>query len=288
MHSNFNLSDKLYCSSFLSDFMGCPRYAENRWIKGWVPKTTKPSLLFGEVFHGALKVWYETGDKEKALEEFNKLPITISDDHRTPDFGRAIFKQYVAKYKQEPWKSLYLETEFRVDIQETDILYGGTIDQIVEWNNQIYVVDHKTTRSLGLSFFDGYRPHPQTDGYCMACREICGKCAGVIVNGISVAKQPKERFQRFTSGRSDYELDEFRRTFISHVDEFERCLEKKEFPKRTTYCNRWGKCMYWDVCVYGSDPEYVKKLVEMKFDVEDMTQGDGDGQVTNENHNGMA
>ena len=249
----------MYNSSCISDYMGCPKLFYFAWILGLEPKETKPALLFGSVFHEALLSWYKEEGVEEALKKFDKIPSTITDDHRTGAWGKAVFKQYIERYKTEVGKTLHLEVKFRVEIGER--LYGGTIDRIEDWDSSIYVDDHKTTKQLGLSFFNAYRPHPQIDGYCFACRELVGKCAGAIINGISVAKNPKDRFQRFPSSRTDAEMDMWKTDFTDITDDIERDIKRKHYPRHTSYCNRWGKCKFWELCVYGEE----KSRIEMNF-----------------------
>lgn len=265
MNKNFNLEKQMFNSSSISDYMGCPRLFYYSWIRKLVSKEEKPSLRFGRVFHEVLLEWYKTGDKEAAIKKFEPLPSVMSDDHRTKEWGEAIFKQYVERYKTEQGTTLHLEKQFIIDMGGR--LYAGTIDRIEDWTGQVYVDDHKTTKSLGLSFFNAYRPHPQMDGYCYACREIVGKCHGAIINGISVAKAPKERFQRFPSSRSEKEIDMWRVDFIDWTDRIMGDVERKHFPRSTVYCNRWGKCRFWELCTYGED----EKLIEMNYKVDEET-----------------
>jgi len=269
MTGNFDLQKLMFDSSSISDYMGCPLYFERRWIRRLVVKEEKPSLTFGKVFHEVLLEWYKSGDVEKASKLFEKLPKVMVDDHRTKEWGEAIFKEYVERYKSEVGKTLHLEVKFRVEIGER--IYGGTMDRIEDWGGQIYVDDHKTTKSLGLSFFENYRPHPQTDGYCFACRELVGKCHGAIINGISVAKNPKDRFQRFPSSLTDKEIDGWREVFTDTTDDMLRDVERKHFARRTTYCNRWGKCPYWELCVYGEDERFIEQ--KYKIDEEGVESG---------------
>jgi len=131
--------------------------------------------------------------------------------------------------------------------------YAGRIDQIVEWNGQVYVKDHKTTSQLGMSFYRSFHPSVQMDGYCYACRELCGQCSGVIINGISVANAPKERFGRDISTRTPKELDNYSIRFAQWCKEIEVSVLKQEFVLNYTNCNRWNQCVYWELCVWGED-----------------------------------
>jgi len=260
MRDYVDLERKIYSGSCLTDFMHCPKKFYFRWVRKLEPKEEAPSIVFGKVFHEALLVWYQTGDEKEALKVFEKIPVGIADDHRTKELGETIFKEYVERYKSEPYRTLYLEKEFKVEVVEGKIL-AGTVDKIVDWNGQIYVVDHKTSSSVGLSFFNRFRPNPQIDGYCYACKELLGRCDGAIINGISVAKNPKERFARDITSRSNREFLLYAKTFDFWTEMIELCIKHKEWPMNTTHCNQFGKCVFWELCVYGED----ERLVEWKF-----------------------
>lgn len=266
MNGNFKIEDKMFSSSSISDYMGCPRLFYWGWIRKLKPKGNKPALLFGSAFHEALLEWYKSGDAEKAISKFQSLPAVITDDIRTGAWGESIFKQYIERYKSEVGKTLHLEVKFKIEIG--DHIYAGTMDRIEEWSDQIYVDDHKTTKMLGLSFFEAYRPHPQIDGYCYACRELVGKCAGAVINGISVAKNPKDRFQRFISSRSDEEMNTWKENFTDTTTDMLRDYERNHFPMRTTWCNRWGSCKFKDLCVYHhNDNESREKFIETNYEL---------------------
>jgi len=264
MNGNFDLEKRMYDSSSIADFMGCPQLFEWGWVRRLEPKEAKAPLLFGKAFHEVLLEWYRSGKMEEAIKKFDSLPKIMSDDYRTKEWGEAIFKEYVERYAKESGKTLHLEVKFKIEIGER--IYAGTIDRVEDWNGKIYVDDHKTTKMLGLSFFESYRPNPQMDGYCYACRELCGGCVGAIINGISVAKAPKERFQRFISSRSPEEIDRWREDFTNVTDEIERSFERKKFRMNTTWCHRWGRCKFWDLCVYyRRESEMREKFIEQNF-----------------------
>ena len=276
MNDNFNLTKQMFNSSCISDYMGCPRLFYYTFIRRLVQKEVKTSMNFGKVFHEVLLEWYRSGDVEKASSLFAQLPSLITVDLIRKEWGESIFKQYVERYKTEIGKTLNLEVKFRVEIGER--IYAGTIDRIEDWGGQIYVDDHKTSSRLELSDHS-HRPSPQLDGYCFACRELMGSCQGAIINGISTAKNPKERFIRFPSSRTDKEMDGWKEIFTDTTDDMMRDVERKHFPKHTSYCNRWGKCKFWELCVYGEDERYI----EQNFNIDEEKEEEvSDGRGTNE------
>ena len=256
MSPNFDLEKLMFNSSCISDYMGCPRLFYYTWIRKLVIKEVKPALEFGRVFHEVLLEWYKSGMVEEAVKRFEQLPSMITADLLTKEWGEAIFKQYVERYKTEMGKTLHLEVKFKVEIGER--IYAGTMDRIEDWGGQIYVDDHKTSARLELSD-SSHRPSPQIDGYCWACREIVGQCHGAVINGISTAKNPKERFIRFPSSRTEMEMDGWEEVFTDTTDDILRDVGRKHFPKHYTQCNRWGKCKYWELCVYGEDERFIEQ-----------------------------
>jgi hypothetical protein len=260
MTGNFSIEKKMFDSSCIADYMGCPRLFYYSWIRRLEMKEEKPSLTFGKVFHEVLLEWYRTGKQEEAEKKFDQLPSMVTMDKLTKDWGVSIFKKYVERYKTEQGKTLHLEVKFKVEIEER--IYAGTMDRIEEWDGQVYVSDHKTSSSLQLSDCS-HRPNPQIDGYCYACREIVGKCAGAIINGISTAQNPKERFNRFITNRTEEEMDRWKEVFTDTTDNILRDVERGHFPMSTIYCNRWGKCKFWPLCVY----EEEEKMIEQNFTV---------------------
>ena len=265
MNNNFDLEKQMFNSSSIANYMGCPKLFELGTIRRLESKEVNVAMNFGSVMHEALLVWYKEGNVEEGLKKFDQLPEVITDDHRTRGWGQSIFKLYVERYKTEVGKTLHLEVMFRVEIK--DRIYSGTMDRIEDWNGHIYVDDHKTTKQLGLSFFEAFRPSPQIDGYCFATREIVGKCHGAVINGISVAKNPKERFQRFPSSRTDREMDQWKEIFTDATDGMMRCVEKKHFPRHTSHGHKWfRKCPVWNLCVYGEDEAYIAQNYKLRED----------------------
>lgn len=267
MTNNFDMEKQMFDSSCISDYMGCPRLFYYSWIRGLVMREEKPSITFGSVFHEVLLSWYRTGKYEEAVKLFEKLPAMVTTDKLTKDWGVSIFKQYVERYKNEEGKTLHLEVKFRVEIG--DRIYAGTMDRIKEWSGQTFVEDHKTSASLQLSDCS-HRPSPQIDGYCYVCRELIGKCDGAIINGISTAQNPKERFNRFITSRTDVEMDRWKENFTDITDDILRDVKRNHYPMHTNYCNRWGKCKFWELCIYGEE----EKRIEQNFRVEEKGGGE--------------
>jgi hypothetical protein len=223
-------------------------------------KEPNPGALFGGAFHAALYQFYRDKPIEECVREFLVLPSGVTPDHRTAGWGEAIFKEYVERYKKEKWEILASEISGKLRIGER--FYGFTLDQIVR-DNYIYTLDHKTGSRIGASFLEEFRPHTQMDGYSWATLQMKGECAGVIINAISTAQNPKERFLRGISPRTQREIESFPKTFTEWTRKIERDVAEGEFAMNTSHCHRWGRCRYWELCVYGEE----ERVIEFKYKV---------------------
>lgn len=241
----------MYDSTVITTYLMCPKKFEYEWIKRIVPVTKSPALIFGAIFHDALLVWYKTKDAALAAEEFKNIPKFIGDDTRTPARARLLLDGYVKRWATEPYVIRDLEIEFHL-IMANGSIFAGRMDALVDWMKGTYVKDHKTTRSLGLTFFRNFRPHFQLDGYCYACRELVGDCMGAIINGIQVCKT-KIDYEKKISARTNAELDNFPINYTLIVDKMEKDIASNTFHKNLANCGMYAGCPYKDLCIYGDD-----------------------------------
>jgi hypothetical protein len=166
---------------------------------------------------------------------------------------------------------------------ELPIYYHGYIDLPIKINNQLFVLDYKTSSVLGNGFWDAQRMSAQQKGYCWAMRETTKlDVAGHIVRAIRTSKMPAtvaqgkpnrntgnvtsienwwaEGFpeEKFYLGTN--ELEEWKTNAISLVEEFLWHYSRSYFPKKTQWCcGKYGKCQYYEVC--SVFPETDRSLI---------------------------
>jgi hypothetical protein len=222
--------------------------------------------------HQALNSWYQYHDVAAAAKEFAPLPPSTQTGGslHTRERAQGIFELYVDHESKSysPMQVLHQEVEFKLDMP-MDRVFSGRMDMIVEWEGGIYVLDHKTTsKGATAYFFSQFRPNLQMDGYCYACRELMGTCLGVIINAISLAAKPQERFGRRVSTRTVRELDSFPGIFTEWAEKLEQDIEALSDPEatrfpfapNTTRCSDWGGCFAKDVCIYGEDASTIERV----------------------------
>ena len=252
-----DLKNNIYDSTFLKSMQLCERKTYYRWIQGIEPDSPKTALVFGAAMHEALAVWHDP--KPCELEQRKAIAIKAMldemkdiepDELRTKEKALSVFTAYVAKYPTEQFEVLKVEIPFSLEMSTG--MFAGRIDATVRWMKRIYVLDHKTTRALGKTFFSSFRPDVQFDGYTYAVRELYGDCAGALINALQVAKT-KDNQERYISDRVERDFERFIDTFERKTKRTQYLLNKpmSEWEMNTTSCSHWGECEYRDICLYG-------------------------------------
>ena len=266
VHSQVDVTQRIYDSSCLKDYITCPKKYFYNSVVGLRPKKEPEPLVFGRAFHDALMMWYQNKEVEECITAFDILPKVMNDPKRTKERGISLIKGYTKKWGRDNtmYKTISLEDTFILDMGNGR-MYCGRFDRIVRntmtSSGEVYVQDHKTSKTLGAYFYNSFRPCMQMNGYAYACFTMFGNCGGIILNGISMADNPKERFGRSVSPRTPREIEEFPTVFNQWTQRLEADTLLQEFPKCYSECNRWGKCAFWDLCVHGED----QRSIEMYF-----------------------
>ena len=287
-------------NSFL-ELMACPRKLQYSQLEKKVPASDAPSLNYGTAIHLALAHRYLKhepiedlpvleSEQASLLEEHFRENPQPEGDHRDLNFAIEVIKKYNEHYEYEPFNVLtdgegkrMVELSFALPLfslplevldglqdneQPISVIYTGRIDLPVSWNDQIIIIDHKTTGMLGSNFFDQYRMSSQLIGYCWAFQTLTGRRVnGFAVNAIrSKAKTMKllngtaskgeevkwwsEGFFREKEDVLQWRIDEWKKNVIARIEEFFWHYSKGFMPMKTSECAHFGRCPYYDVCYY--------------------------------------
>ncbi len=278
---HLDVGKRMFDSSGMRNFLNCPMLFYWCNVKGYrISDDAAPARYFGFIMHEVLERWYKKGDVQYALLALEQIPKSFEGTNWSKERGKAIFKLYVERYPKEPFEVLYggkgVETDFAIPMPNGAIL-TGRIDMVVKWNGVVYAWDHKTSSSIGKAFFRGARPNIQFDGYVYACREIVGECGGIIINGISTAIKPQQRFGREVSERTEREMELYKVNFCRWVKEIETSISlqaahtsiRGAWMMSTDWCSQYGGCKYAELCIYGDDPRTAARL----FDIREVNNG---------------
>ena len=246
--------------SMMQSFLDCRRMYNYRYNMGYVLAKEATAPNFGAGIHTALDSWYVDKNVEKAVGVFNanyKENLEI-DDKRTARMGEWILRNYHEHYKDQALVLLQAETPFEIRLPAPNHnTVIGRIDKIIEWDGSIWVMDHKTTSSIGVTYPKKAEPNLQFDTYLWAAAQMGYKAQGVIMDSLLVAKGLLEAASRarltpllrIDSYRSKEKQAEFLEIIYGIQCDVFRCEKECRWTPNYGNCAQFGECPYRRVCI---------------------------------------
>jgi len=247
----------------LRDALQCPRLFYWRHERGVVPVAPRLPLSYGGGVHATLAEHYKGKTSGQALLAFEAVwdvevrpfshYLVEEDPKRNPRRWAEVFIVYKKHYAKEPFEVLYIETPFFLPLTD-DLALAGIIDLLVKYLNQLMVIDHKTSYSLGPQFFATFNPNHQFSAYLLGATEILGEpVTTLLVNCLLSHKnemRPEKLFQRVPTTRSLYQHEFLKEEIVSFWTHSIRAYrEHNSWPRNDDRCQRYpGGCEYHPLC----------------------------------------
>lgn len=178
---------------------------------------------------------------------------------------------YLDHYREDPIQTLILpsgraavEVSFRIELPCTvagqPALLSGHLDRVGTFNDYLYVVDYKTTKSISRQFFSDFQLSHQFSGYTIGGNAIFDRpLRGAIIDGIALLVGGA-KFSRGTCDRTESQLDEYIETVQNTLDEAERHASTGLYPMNTSACYF---CEFKEIC--STPREYRNAKLNMLF-----------------------
>lgn len=138
--------------SMMKTFRRCPKQAEFKYVHRLKPRRLGSPLKRGTWFHALLEAYHGGGDWKKLHKqlcyEFSKLFDEEKDYYGDmPTEMERIMRSYIWHYAADPWK--YHEVEMQLEAPLPDgTIYRGKVDALIENQFGLWLVDHKTHKTL--------------------------------------------------------------------------------------------------------------------------------------------
>lgn len=269
-------------NSQLQCFKTCPRKYYNRFILKLKKIAYDERDLhqdFGHCIHKALEMYYKTKDIEAVKQWFKNNFMGIeSEKVKTPANGLKLLDEYYfySFNNQSDISDSKLEV---LDIEKVDsikidnIEYIVKIDLIVRANSGIYVLDHKTTKSIPYNYFYQFDPNSQVTGYCYYVKQKYGQCSGCIVNALSMGYREKAykgepagfwlKPVRDIINRTNEQYEDFKVNLIQWVDRLKQAYDTNIWPKNEGACHSFKGCGFKELCISCDDEQIKNTLYEV-------------------------
>jgi hypothetical protein len=144
-------------------------------------------------------------------------------------------------------------------------LLCGHLDRVVTFNDDTYVLDHKTTVTEPTQYyFSGFSPNNQMTLYSLAGQVVLGSpIRGVIVEAAQVLLEVPNRFVRGFAYRSDQIIHEWLGDLEYHLTCAEDYARANYWPMNDMACGMYGGCKFREVC--SKNPEVRKHYLNADF-----------------------
>lgn len=148
-----------------------------------------------------------------------------------------------------------------------EVLYllCGHLDQVVTFSGDLYVMDHKTSKTtLGDFYFDQYTPHNQMTLYALAGRLVMDSpIRGVIIDAAQILLEKPHAFKRGMAFRTPEILDEWLEDLHYWLNQAEAYATAGYWPMNDMACGMYGGCKFREVC--SKSPSTRKVYLKSDF-----------------------
>lgn len=149
--------------------------------------------------------------------------------------------------------------------QPQPYLLCGHLDQIVNFNDSLFVMDHKTSKTtLGDYYFDQYTPNNQMTLYSLAAKIVIDSpVRGVIIDAAQIKLTEPNAFKRGMAMRTPELLEEWTADLRFWFDQAERFAIAGYWPMNDMACGMYGGCKFREVC--SKSPSTRKVYLKSDF-----------------------
>ena len=253
-------------SSYYKLELACPREFALSTIAGLAPEHPSDPLSTGLLFHLSLERYYQAIQKHGVGREGRRIgaaaAISIYEAlQNEPGYGsifeetKAIIDGYLDEYdRDEPWEILAVEETLEYAIQGFE--YTTRLDLLVRDTQRggVYVVEHKSARSITPDLLDNYEMDLQVLGQIWLVERVLdlskyGKFRGTLIN--IATKHSPPRFHRHEVNPSPAHLRAFEQALQSYI-RLKQDYARENWPRALGHCSGYargyGKCQFYSLC----------------------------------------
>lgn len=259
MRANFSIKDNVYDSSSITTFMRCEKLFYWRDVRGYEPQAKSKALDIGSAIHSAIAAWLKEESWEQALQD-------ELEDKTHFEECLVLMKGYIKKYTGDEYfrNIVTIEREFNVPLLNyPNLSVTGRIDVVVESDEKLLLVEHKTASRSDPNFFSKFRRDIQHRFYAYAVRRLYNRYDGMLVDAIIKKKEPAkgkpdDRYVRAVV--LENEMDKDFTEFEYLVNSIHERIKREEYIENLTQCYIYGQCSYLPLCLYGEKENVVDQF----------------------------
>lgn len=266
-------------------FTSCPKKFYWEFYRNLGPQTTSVHLHFGACLASALEVarlafYRENYDQDKSIGLGLKALFAAwgdyEDGHDVKTFANCcqafidycdaypFGSDHIQPYKKEDG-SPAVEFSFAIPIPEVlhpvsgePLIYAGRFDMLGVYNQQLFIVDEKTTGQLGNSWLRQWDLRAQFTGYCWAAQQYGYPVAGAVVRGIAPRKKGSVDFAEAITYRPSHIISSWREQLSRDLQRAVSCYTEGYWDVNyDSTCASYGGCQFTRLCESPTPEDWI-------------------------------
>lgn len=259
-------------------------------LDGWRSRGGNTHLIFGGVYASALEHFHKYRAQGATVDEAlidvvrealiatwiyeGDEPGPWISDHNTKTRENLIrtIVWYFEHFHDDPCQTVILsdgtpavEHSFQLPV-DNGIIFAGHLDRVVEYSNNLYIQDQKTTATtITPRYFMSYNPDSQITGmYPFAGRAIFKlPIKGVMLDAAQIAVG-FSRFERGFIFTDDLSLNEWYDDTMELIERTREATRNNHFSRNRSSCNKYAGCQFRNVCAHS--PAVREQFLKADFE----------------------
>lgn len=264
-------------STMLKSAEKCLRYFQYKMIDGWQPGRKSVHLLFGGHYAKALERYHRLRAEGISLDDALESVILdclketweITGSRDGVPIGRPWYSMdnsktretlirsiiwYIDEFAEDPLVTVVHDGKAAAEYSFTfgvddDIFLCGHLDRVVQYGDDFYVADNKTTSGIiNERYFEQFSPDTQFSLYTFVGQGIFKlPIKGVVVDAAQILVGGT-KFSRGFSFRTTEQLNEWYDGAMSLIETVNHAVVENHFPMNPSSCGNYGGCEFRHIC----------------------------------------
>lgn len=256
----------------------CPKQYELAHIDRLAPKSKSPAIQRGLTGHKFLEVFLQRHgidkvDPAQAIQEGLLAALEFDAHYATKD--SAMYMHWATKkFPTLGWKILATEQKYMIQVGTVQsgpnkgkaLMYPMTIDVIVEWRGEIWVVDHKFTQDTYEEMYLALMP--QLKKYTAVLRALQIPARAGMFNIFRTRDNMKDMDERLVIQPDRFSDTELKNAFMLQVSKMHKVsAHEGEYQRNLGYA--CARCSFKPICameIRGDDSTLTRKVDYVESD----------------------
>jgi hypothetical protein len=262
-------------STMMNAWKQCELKFMREFIWGLTPHSTSPDLHAGgaiafgievtrKAFYGEkltadsalakgikefTEFWGDYEAPEKHNKSYERCLVALEAYFNEYPLATDAIQPYMSKGKPAVEYTFAIPLEINNPDTGEPLFYSGRFDMLGIWHDMLWIIDEKTTKSLGAAFAKKWGLRSQFLGYTWASKQHGFDCVGAIVRGIGILKT-KIDFMQIPITIPDWMIEKWHEQLLYQIQKMIDVYKSGVWqPNFDEACTQYGGCLFNSLCI---------------------------------------